>query len=159
MTSASILVFFFAKRLLLSLYERESKMNQTNVCLVGVFLLLSILGLVACNDSTGPGIEPEITNAADQFEYQVSSIQNYTGTISYTWQITGTAADVNLANAVTSGSATITILDNAGTEVFTASFAENGTQETDEGTAGSWTITIVYTSYTGDVNFRVQKDT
>ncbi len=121
--------------------------------------LLATLGLVACDETTSPGIQPEITNAADQFEYQVSDIVNYSGTISYVWEISGPAADVNLATAVDAGDATITIVDSEGVEVFASSLAENGTRQTDAGTAGDWTITVTYTSFSGTVNFRVQKTT
>jgi len=121
--------------------------------------LLPTLVLVACDETTSPGIQPEITNAADQFEYQVSDIARYSGTISYVWEISGPTADVNLSTAVDSGDATITIVDSEGVEVFASSLAENGTRQTAAGTAGNWTITVTYTSFSGTVNFRVQKTT
>ena len=53
----------------------------------------------ACGDDpTAPGIEPQITNLSDAFSYQVSSIQNFTGTYSYTWQNTGTVAKITHAS-------------------------------------------------------------
>ena len=53
------------------------------------FTALLVVG--GCGDDpTAPGIEPQITNLSDAFSYQVSSIQNFTGTYSYTWQNTGT---------------------------------------------------------------------
>jgi hypothetical protein len=41
---------------------------------------------VACGDGpTAPGIQPQITNLTDAFSYQVSSIQDFSRTASYTW--------------------------------------------------------------------------
>jgi hypothetical protein len=58
---------------------------------------------------------------------------------------------------VTAGSATLTIRDASGTQVYTRNLADNGTFLTNAGTSGSWTIQVVLTNMSGTINFRVQK--
>ena len=123
---------------------------------------LAIVGLVAaCSDSpTSPGVQPEITNLVDDFAYQVSDVQNYSSTDSYTWQNTGTGASIDQSTSLTSGSATLILLDNAGTQVYSRSLSESGSFPTATGVAGTWTIRIVYASTVSPaVNFRAQKAT
>lgn len=45
-------------------------------------------------------------------------------TLSYAWEMTGTTTDVNQSGTVTAGSATLTILDDAGTEVYTGDLTD-----------------------------------
>lgn len=118
---------------------------------------LVIAAAVGCSSPTEPGIQPQITNATDNFQYQVSKVQNYTGTLTYNWQHTGTKADVNQATTVTAGTMALIVKDAAGVEVYNQSLAVNGTVQTNVGTAGLWTIRVVYTDASGTVNFRVQK--
>lgn len=118
------------------------------------------LALAGCGDSsTSPGIQPQIVNNSDNFEYQVSNVRNYSGTSSYTWQNTGVAANVNQATTVSAGSITLRILDADGTEVYSRSLSDNGTYVTADGTAGGWTIQVIYSGATATVNFRAQKKT
>jgi hypothetical protein len=123
---------------------------------------VSALVLVAgCGDDpTAPGIEPQITNLSDAFSYQVSSIQNFTGTASYTWQNTGTVAKITHASdAGATGAATLTVRDAEGTQVYSGQLATTGEPQSDPvGVAGAWTITIGYTDYSNtQVNFAVLK--
>ena len=118
---------------------------------------LAIALIVGCSSPTDPGIQPQVNNATDNFQYQVSNVKNFTGTRVYTWQITGTKASVNQATTVTTGTITLVILDAAGAEVYNQSLAVNGTLDTTAGTTGAWTIRVQYTNATGTVNFRVQK--
>ena len=118
---------------------------------------LAIALMVGCSSPTDPGIQPQVNNAPDNFQYQVSNVKNFTGTRVYTWQVTGTKASVNQATTVTAGTITLVIRDAAGAEVYNQSLAVNGTLDTVAGTTGTWTIRVQYTNATGTVNFRVQK--
>ena len=126
-----------------------------------VLAALLISGLVACSEGpTSPGVQPQITNLTDDFGYQVSGVQNYTSTDSYGWLNTGTDATVDHSTSLTSGSATLVILDAVGAEVYSRPLDQSGSFATASGTAGNWTIRIVYVSTTSPaVNFRVQKAT
>jgi hypothetical protein len=120
---------------------------------------LAVVGLAACSsDPVSPGLEPQITNLTDDFAYQVSDVQNHTSTDSYTWQNTGTGASVDQSTSLTSGSATLVLLDGAGVQVYSRSLSESGSSPTATGAAGTWTIRIVYESTVSPaVNFRAQK--
>jgi hypothetical protein len=120
------------------------------------------LALVAgCGDGpTAPGIQPQITNNTDAFSYQVSSIQNFSGTYSYSWQNTGTAAKITHASdAGATGTATLTVKDGAGTQVYSGQLASSGEPLTaPAGVAGPWSITVVYANYSNtQVNFAALK--
>ena len=126
-----------------------------------LLVLLATVALVgACSDEpTTPGVQPEIVNSADHFSYQVTNIQNYSATLSYPWQNSGTQATVNQACTVSSGSATLVILDAMALQVYSRSLADNGTFVSASGTPGAWTIRVVYSSASATVNFRADKTT
>jgi hypothetical protein len=114
--------------------------------------------LAACGDSaTAPGRDPEIINSADNFQYQITDIQDFSGTQVYSWQNTGTTATVNQAAAVAAGSATLVLRDANGVEVYNRSLAENGTFASSAGAAGTWTVRVTYSGADATVNFRVDK--
>ena len=123
---------------------------------------LAALVLVAgCGDGpTAPGIQPQITNITDAFSYQVTSINNFTGTYNYTWQNTGTLARVTHASdAGATGTATVVVRDAAGTQVYSGQMVSSGQPlSAPAGVAGAWTISVVYSNYSNtQVNFGVLK--
>jgi hypothetical protein len=120
-------------------------------------LVLAAALLTGCEDATGPGVEPEIRNIADSFEFQVSKLDRYTGTLTYAWSNSGALANVNQSAALSGGSALLTIADGRGTQVYSRSVSENGTFVTTQGQAGSWQLRVAFTDATGTLNFRVQK--
>ncbi len=121
-------------------------------------LTLGILALLplACGDKLSP-FQPEIANAPDNFQFQVSNLQRVTTTVEYDWQNSGTTANVNQASVVTGGIATLTIKDAAATQVYSKDLSANGTFQTSAGTAGVWKVRVRLTGCTGTLNFRVQK--
>jgi hypothetical protein len=116
---------------------------------------------MGCSDSSTPppppGVQPEIINITDSFEYQIQSISGYSGTASYTWQNSGAAAAVDHSSVVSAGVGTLIVLDADGTEVYSDVLTDSGSFVTQSGTAGAWTVRITYTTFSGTVNFRVQK--
>lgn len=122
--------------------------------------MMTALGACSDDDSpTAPGIEPEIINNVDNFQFQTTAIQNYSGTLNYNWSNTGTMAVVDQSSAVTAGSVTLFILDDAGTTVYERDLALDGTTSSNAGVAGDWTIRVVCSSLSGTLNFRADKDT
>jgi hypothetical protein len=125
-----------------------------------LFTMLFIFLLASCSKQvrlTDPVFQPQITNQTDSFALQVTNLTGVTQTLSYSWQNTGTRADINQASQITSGSATLTILDAAGQQVYTSSLGSNGTFTTATGTSGNWTIRITTNDVRGSLNFRVQR--
>lgn len=124
-------------------------------------ILLSLLAssglLVGCSDATGPGVEPEIRNNADSFEFQVSELSRYSKTLTYNWSNSGVVANVNQSAALTNGSAQLVILDSGGRQVYSQDLTQNGTFVTAQGEAGTWQLRVVFSNTSGTLNFRVQK--
>lgn len=107
------------------------------------------------SDSLAP-FQPEIANLPESFQAQATGVRNVTTTEDWTWQNTSTTANVNQATVVTSGSATLVILDADGTQVYARDLAEDGTFVTAAGASGAWTIRLELARFSGDLNFRVQ---
>ena len=135
--------------------------SPTLTRITSVAALVASLALSGCGSksATAPGIQPQIVNLTDDFSYQVSSVNNFSGTTPYSWQNTGISANVNQSTTVTSGNMILVITDAVGTQVYTRPLSDNGTFVTANGVAGTWTIRITYSSAAGTVNFRVQKKT
>lgn len=119
-------------------------------------LAFAAMATLACNDSLAP-FQPEIANLTDNFQLQATNVQNVTTTLEYTWQNTGTTANVNQATVLSVGTATITIFDGQNVQVYTKDLTANGTFQTTAGTAGAWKIRVVLSNATGTLNFRAQK--
>ena len=126
-----------------------------------VFALAAVVIAAACDDDpTAPGIEPEIVNDVDSFFYQVRDVSNVAGTWEYRWQNGGTLAKVSHStNAGGTGTATLTILDADGTQVYSGPLLTSGEPTTSPaGVAGTWTVRIDYSDYTNSqVNFELSR--
>ena len=125
----------------------------------GLAALVALALTAACGNSTGPlaPFQPQINNVADDFQFQATGVTNVTWTFNYNWTNTGDSATVNQATTVSGGSATLTIFDKNGTQLYTQSLSANGTFGMTKGAAGLWTVRVVFTNYSGTVNFRAQK--
>jgi hypothetical protein len=119
--------------------------------------LAGALSVAACGGNLiGPDNQLEVTNATDDFQLQATALVDISQTLSYTWQNTGTSANVDQSGTLTAGSAVLTILDDAGTLVYTRSLGETGTFQTSAGVAGMWTIRVELDGMSGALNFRAQ---
>ena len=126
---------------------------------MGLVALIVVSVLAACGSSTGPlaPFQPQINNAPDNFQFQATGVSNVTWTYTYRWSNTGDSATVNQSTTTTSGSATLTVYDKSNTQLYSAPLGPSGTVGMTKGVAGLWTIKVVFTNYSGTVNFRVQK--
>lgn len=118
--------------------------------------------LTGCGDSPagiGPENQLEVTNALDQFQFQLTALNDVSDRRGYDWENTGTQATIDISEAITDGSAILTILDAAGTVMYEADIAEDGDATTAVGMPGTWRIEVVLSGTTGTFNFRVQKTT
>jgi len=126
---------------------------------MGIAALTTLGAVLACGNSSGPlaPFEPQINNAPDNFQFQASGVTNVTWTYTYRWSNTGDSATINHSTTTTAGSATVTILDKNGTQLYSQPLKPTGTEGMVKGVLGLWTIRVVFTNYSGTVNFRVQK--
>lgn len=115
--------------------------------------------LAACgsDNATAPGRDPEIINTTDNFQYQITDIQDFSGSQQYSWQNTGTTATVNQSASIAAGSATLVLRDGNGVQVYSRSLADDGTFSSSAGAAGTWTVRVVYDGADATVNFRLDK--
>lgn len=117
--------------------------------------------LAACggdgSNGIGPGNQLQVTNAADDFQLQVTNLANVSTTLRYAWTNTGDSASVNQATVLTGGAATLTVRGPDSTVVYQSDLAGNGTFQSSLATAGTWFIELRLRKADGDVNFRVQK--
>ena len=123
--------------------------------------ILVALVLAACGDSNliGPDNQLEVNAAVDNFQFQVSSLDNVSQDLTYAWENTGTQATVDISQAITAGTALLTITDAGGTVLHQEDIADNNSVDTSVGVAGEWTIEIELAGATGTINFRVQRKT
>jgi hypothetical protein len=126
-------------------------------------LVLAVLLLAACGGSDGstnplnPVNEPEIANLPDDFSFQVTGVDDGSGTFTYAWQNSGTAATVDRSSDVTAGAVFLTVRDANGAVVLSDPVPWSGSVTTATGAAGSWSIQVAFDHASGSVNFRAQK--
>jgi hypothetical protein len=126
---------------------------------LGGFCILAVVA-AWCGDTTnpiGPSNQPEVANNRDNFQFQASNLSRTTQTLTYTWENTGTSANVNQSGSISNGTATLTIRAASGAEVYTRDLSTTGTFATATGPAGNWRIEVRLDNVTGTLNFRAQK--
>ncbi len=125
------------------------------------FMALTVLTLAACDSANviGPDNQLEVTNATDNFQFQVSALDAVSETRNYDWENTGTQAKVDISQAITGGSAQLTISDADGNVLYDEDIAQDSDGDTPAGIPGTWRITVTLRDTTGTFNFRVQKVT
>ena len=123
---------------------------------IGIAVVLGA-GAGGCSSNPLAPFQPEINNATDAFQLQATGVSGVTSTQTYSWNNTGTRATINHSTTTSAGAAQLTIRDAAGTVVYTKALAPSLNEATATGTAGTWTIVLTLTGYSGTLNFRVQK--
>ncbi len=130
---------------------RTTLYSLTAICLAGV--------LISCSDDpVAPGIEPEIVNNSESFEFQVTQVSNYTGALNYTWANSQISANLDESSDLNGGSVRLTVVDSEGTTVHSAPL-DDGSVATSEGEAGDWTVRVIFEGASGTLNFRLQPRT
>lgn len=126
------------------------------------FAVLFLIGVVGCGGSDSvlsAQFQPEVANLTDNFQFQSTGVTNVTETLTYNWQNTGIAANVDQSGTITSppGSAMLIIRDANNIQVYSADLRSTGSFQTATGTTGTWRIQVVLNGVSGTLNFRVQK--
>ena len=122
--------------------------------LAAVLLLSAALG---CSSSSLAPFQPQISNAADNFQLQATGVTNVTTALTYSWSNSGTQATINHATTTTAGSTLLVIKDNAGATVYSKALSPSLNEATSVGQAGTWSIQLTLTGYSGTLNVRAQK--
>jgi hypothetical protein len=129
---------------------------SASVMSLGLALTLALAASACSSDPLDP-FQPEINSATDNFQLQATSVTGVTATRSWSWSNTGTRATINHSTTTTAGSARVSVRDATGTEVYTKTLVPSLNETSAAGTAGTWTIILTLTGYSGTLNFRVQK--
>ena len=120
-------------------------------------ILLIAIAAFGCDDNTLAAFEPEVTNVPDNFQMQATKVRAVSTTLNYRWQNTGTAAKISHATTTVFGRARVVIRDAAGAPVYESDLVPSLDAVSAAGTPGDWTIQVVFSRYSGNLNFRVQK--
>ena len=126
-------------------------------CLLAFLILQAGLGCSSDDTNSITGFEPEVNISADNFQFQVTEASNVSVTLTYPWPNSGQQATINHSTATIEGSASVTLFDADGVQVYSAGLAASANDESDIGTAGTWTVSINLTNFSGTANFRVEK--
>lgn len=135
------------------------KYSRSAIALFAVSLLLT-LTLAGCggsNSALNPNFQPQVSNQADNFQFQTTGVSKVTQTLHYTWKNSGASASINQACAITAGTALITLRDSTSVVMYSGDLKANGTFASSAGVTGDWSLDIVLTNVNGTLNFRVQK--
>ena len=127
-----------------------------------IILSATLLIATGCGDSSngiGPENQLEVTNAVDQFQFQLTALDKVTDRRSYDWENTGTLATIDISQAITGGSATLTIRDADNMVLYDSEIVQENETTTAAAVSGTWEIEVVLNNATGTFNFRVQKAT
>lgn len=122
-----------------------------------LIIALASLLLAGCsNDNPLAPFEPEIVTEADAFQFQVTDAKDVTVTRSYVWSNAAGSASIDHSTKLTDGSATVVVLDGTGTEVYRSALKASGTEQSQSGAAGEWTVMVIMSGFDGSANFRVE---
>ena len=127
--------------------------------ITGILLILSI-SLAGCSKtptSTLAPFEPQIVNNQDAFQLQATGVTNVSTTLVYSWKNSGTRATINHSTTTTAGSTLLTIKDSLGTTLYSKALVPSLNEPTTAGVAGTWSVTLTLTNYSGTLNFRAEK--
>lgn len=134
-----------------------------------VAVTVLVLGLSGCLSGL-EGLE-QVSNQTDQFAYG-GSFAGKSGSTSFDWEMSGTIAAINWGTAnVESGAVRVTVKDDAGKTVYDGKLAKGGVTATvaegvegsgaskysKPGTAGTWTVQLSFTDFTGLMGVSAQK--
>ena len=121
-------------------------------------LALGALGaLGACGSDSLSPFQPQISNPSDNYQLQATDVTNVTTTVTNAWVNTGTRATINHSTTTTAGSTLLVIKDASGATVYSKALSPSLNEPTLVGQAGTWSIQLTLTKYSGTLNFRAQK--
>jgi hypothetical protein len=132
-------------------------MDTTQRVRVARAALLSALAGVACSSNPVTGVQIEVRNDADAFQYHATALNQQNDVHSYTWQNSGTRATLDLTTAGSAGTVHLVVRDAANATVYDADLPANLVTSSAIGTAGGWHVNVTLTGYTGNVAILISK--
>lgn len=122
--------------------------------------LLCATLLAGCGTDPLEAFPRQFTNTTDRFEFETfADVSGITRTETYQWTNTGTTATVTSMTTPDAGEARLVLRDAEGTQVYDAALASMTDDVSETGTSGAWTIQLVLTGFSGDIQFVVEGPT
>lgn len=127
------------------------RMRLTLILAVGALLSIGCRrGVVAIHP-----LEPVLVIESDTLTFQATGFANVTDVRDYHWRHPGGTALIWHGSALTAGAGTLTVLDAAGSRVYSAPLAGRDTVETGTGNPGAWIVRVSLAEASGTVRFSV----
>jgi len=122
-----------------------------------IFISLTAVSLISGCHKSSPtaSVNPEVTNELGNFSFLLPDVLDASVTLSYTWINTEALAAVGHMSNPINGTAIVRIKDAGGTEVYVSDLLESGTEQSQIGTPGNWTITVTLDKFDGTAQFTV----
>jgi hypothetical protein len=120
-------------------------------------IIVAFAGMSCDKSNPMSPYQPEINNITDNFQFQITAAKNLDHSENYIWRNTGAGASINQSCSNSDGTATLTISDSTGTELYSRNLSDNGTFQSSAGVPGPWIIRVSFTNLDGTINFRAQK--
>lgn len=126
-----------------------------------MLLFVLCIPLAGCSKKATTSLapfQPQIVNNQDAFQLQATGVTNVSTTLTYAWKNAGTRATVNHSTTTSGGSTLLTIRDSVGTVVYSKALVPSLNEPTSPvGVAGTWSVSLTLTNYSGTLNFRAEK--
>jgi hypothetical protein len=119
-------------------------------------VLLALLASCSSSNSLAP-FQPQVSNVPDNFSLQATGVSNVSATLGYSWPNSGTRATINHSTTTQAGSTLLVIKDGAGATVYSKALVPSLNEPTTAGAAGTWSVQLTLTNYSGTLNFLAQK--
>lgn len=120
-------------------------------------ILILLLGIYCTRNTIEPKLDPELINEPDRFEFKITDVRSITKQLEYQWQNNGINADIYNGSATIEGDASLTLLDEAGDEVFSLDLKQTGDFFSSSGEIGEWTIRLNLIDVSGTIHFRINR--
>jgi hypothetical protein len=119
--------------------------------------LVGFVALAGCASSVGPEHDLTVVNTTDQFSFTISNLDEVTDALTFSWENTGTRAEIAILQGIEQGAALLAVQDAAGTVLYRDDIGDNNDTVTDVGVAGTWKIEVSLDNTVGSFNFTVSK--
>jgi len=111
----------------------------------------------ACASDPTRGVQIEVRNDTDNFQFHATALSQGSDLRSYTWQNSGTRATLDVTIQGSAGSVHLEVRDGANSVVYNADLPATLVTPTAVGIAGGWRVTVSMTGFTGTIALLVTK--
>lgn len=137
-------------------WSEKTDMKTKMTCLAFAAIVV-IMIIPSCEKDPASSHRPDVVNKLDNFHFQIADVRDHDTLLTYYWRTEGTSANINQLASITGGQASLRIVGPDSTETYQTDFAQNGDFRSGSSESGIWKITIRLASFSGMLDFRVQR--